>query len=118
MRDLAWPSVKLFAPAAGAAGLLALGLATAGVLASGFAGARVFCAPAPCASPTAKTAMAAAVYDAFMDRFLFVFEITGQQAGWVLRSGPKSQTRNWPEPSPHSVLTQIDGYAVYASAAL
>ena len=117
MRDLAWPSVKLFAPAAGAPGLLALGLATAGVLASGFAGARVFCAPAPCASPTAKTAMAAAVYSAFMDRFLFVFEITRQQAGWVLRSGPK-QTRNRPEPSPHNVLAQIDGYAVYASAAL
>src|SRR5947209_13615958 len=67
MRDLAWPSVKLLAPAAGAPGLLALGFATAGVLASGLAGARVFCAPAPCASPTAKTAMAAAVYSAFMD---------------------------------------------------
>src|ERR1700752_4536331 len=77
MRDLAWPSVKLFAPAAGAPGLLALGLATAGVLASGFAGARVFCAPAPCASPTAKTAMAAAAYSAFMDRFLFVSRLHG-----------------------------------------
>jgi hypothetical protein len=38
MRDFACPSVKLFAPAAGAAGLVVDGLATAGLEALGFAG--------------------------------------------------------------------------------
>jgi hypothetical protein len=47
MRDFAWASVKLFAPAAGAPGLFALGLATAGVLALGFAEGAVVCANAP-----------------------------------------------------------------------
>src|SRR4029078_6214350 len=45
IRDFAWPSVKLFAPATGAPGLGGLfGELTAGVLASRFAGGRADCA--------------------------------------------------------------------------
>src|SRR6202011_391390 len=59
MRDFAWASVKLFAPAAGAPGLLALGLATAGVLALGFAEGAMVCANAPPApTRTVMTAVA------------------------------------------------------------
>src|SRR5437868_10477565 len=62
MRDLAWPSVKLLAPAAGALGLLALGLETAGVLALGFAGGAAVCAEAPpaTAAPVSSVMTAAA----------------------------------------------------------
>jgi hypothetical protein len=48
MRDFAWASVKLLAPAAGAPGLLALGFARAGVPGWGFAAGAVFCATARC----------------------------------------------------------------------
>ena len=62
MRDFAWASVKLFAPAAGAPGLLALGLATAGVLACGFAEGAAVCADTPpaTAAPVRDVMMAVA----------------------------------------------------------
>ena len=44
MRDFAWASVKLFAPAAGAPGLFALVFAMAGMLGWGFAAGAAFCA--------------------------------------------------------------------------
>src|SRR5438270_14030881 len=87
MRDFAWPSVKLFAPAAGAPGLFVLGLATAGVLASGFAGGRVFCATAPCVRAPAKTVIAAAAFSAIMYELLFVSRLTRQQGLCTCRSG-------------------------------
>jgi len=68
MRDFAWASVKLFAPAAGAPGLFALGLATAGVLALGFAEGAMVCANAPPA-PT-RTVMTAVAKSCFIDDFL------------------------------------------------
>ena len=71
MRDFAWASVKLFAPAAGAPGLFALGFAIAGVLGWGFA-AGAFCATAswPSAVAAANTAMAAVVRSRFISQFL------------------------------------------------
>src|SRR6516164_8006524 len=72
MRDFAWASVKLFAPAAGAPGLFALGFAIAGVLGWGFAAGAAFCAIAswPSAVATANTAMAAVVRSRFISQFL------------------------------------------------
>jgi hypothetical protein len=59
IRDLAWPSVKLFAPATGAVGLGGVfGVLTAGVLASWFAGFMLVSAIAGMAEATNKTAFA------------------------------------------------------------
>src|SRR6185437_14753211 len=58
IRDLAWPSVKLFAPATGAAGLGGVfGVLTAGVLASLFAGLMLVSAIAGMVEATNKTAI-------------------------------------------------------------
>ena len=58
IRDLAWPSVKLFAPATGAAGLGGVfGVLTAGVLASWFVGFMLVPAIAGMAEATNKTAI-------------------------------------------------------------
>src|SRR5271167_1033443 len=71
MRDFAWFSVKLFAPAAGAPGLFALGFAIAGVLGWGFAAGAAFCATAswPSAVAAANTAMAPVVRSRFISPF-------------------------------------------------
>src|SRR3984957_6684776 len=58
IRDLAWPSVKLFAPATGAVGLGGVfGVLTAGVLASLFANFILVCAIAGMVVATNKTAI-------------------------------------------------------------
>jgi hypothetical protein len=71
MRDFAWASVKLFAPAAGAPELFAFGVATAGVLALGFAGGPAFCAAAPSANAAPmRTVMTAVAKRRFINHFL------------------------------------------------
>src|ERR1700730_154949 len=71
MRDFAWVSVKLFAPAAGAPGLCAWRLATAGVLAPGFAeGAAVWPKAPPETAAPIKTVMTAVAKSRFMNHVL------------------------------------------------
>jgi hypothetical protein len=110
MRDFAWPSVKLLAPAAGAPGLLALELETAGVLALGFAGGVVVCAEAPPAiAAPARTVMTAVAKSRLISLFRDCFASTegnNFEAGQVPRTKPMKETGDLQEPWPAAYLTE------------